>query len=158
MTEQTAPGLLSEAEMMAKTSSVKPDTGPAPVDELDVLFPQKRTWTVNGEEVIIKEFTFGQLPKAIKLVKGVGGLFAFYQSQGTLNTAEAIMHIVSEGGEDLIELLAFNLGKPREWFDGVPSDAGVEILVNFMLVNVSFFTSRVIPLLTGTLKSNSPGL
>lgn len=138
--------LLSEEELMQATRTVKEDTAhPVEVDEVDVLFAPQRVWEINGETIEVKEFTFGQLPKAIKLLKTVGHLFAIHSQQGTISSPEAIMQIVSEGGDDVIELLAFNVGKKREWFDTVPADTGIELLLHFLIINISFFTNRVLP-------------
>lgn len=140
--------ILSEEDVMKAAASVKAE--PKKMDEIDVLFPANKVFVVNGESIHIREFTFGELPKAINLVKGVGALFAHYNGLQLLNSVEAIMHIVGEGGEDLIELLAFNVKKPRAWFDTIPADVGVDMLMTFLHSNVSFFTNRVAPILMGT--------
>lgn len=137
--------MLSEEEVMKAASSVKQD--PAKADELEILFQGPIEFSVCGETLKIRPFSFGELPKVIALLRGVGGTFAHWHAAGKLNTLEALMDIVATGGENLIHTLALNVGKPREWFDTVPADEGINVLLEFLKLNLSFFTKRVVPLL-----------
>lgn len=139
--------MLSESEVMAAAASVKEE--PKVQDELEILFKEPKVYRIGDEEIKIRTFTFGELPRVIALLRGVGGTFAHYQAQGKLNSVEAIMDIVATGGENLIATLAINVGKPREWFDTLPADTGVELLFDFLKMNIGFFTKRVVPILQG---------
>ena len=136
--------LLSEEQLMSQLSTSAPEQK-ASVDELTVLYEQPKTFTINGQEVTVRPFKFGQLPQVLKLLRSVGGLFAHYQNQGKLNSMEAIIHIVGEAGDDLIKALVLNTGKPREFWDEIDSDEGLEIMIHFLIVNIGFFTKRVLP-------------
>lgn len=141
---------LSEAEVLAQAS-----TRPAEekkVDETEVLFSHTKTFNVNGQDVTIRHFSFGQLPTVIKLLKGVGGTFAYYKSQGTINSIEAMMDIISVGGENLIEALCLNTGKSRAFFDEISPEDGVTLMLEFLQMNIGFFTKRVVPVLQGQMK------
>lgn len=139
--------MLSESEVMAAAASVKAE--PVVQDELEILFKEPKVYRIGDEEVQIRTFTFGELPRVIALLRGVGGTFAHYQAQGKLNSTEAIMDIVATGGENLIATLAINVGRPREWFDTLPADTGIQILFDFLKMNIGFFTRRVVPILQG---------
>lgn len=139
---------LSEAEVLAQFSAVKADEAPK-VDEVEVLFESTKSFTVGKDTVTIRPFGFGELPQVISLLKGVGSHFAHYQAAGTLNTVESMMDIIAAGGENLIQALALNTGKPRSYFNTVAPDVGVQIMQDFLQMNIGFFTSRVLPVIKG---------
>ena len=147
----SSPEQLSESEILARSISSTPQEAPK-TDEIEVLFSNTKTFQINGESVTIKHFSFGQLPAVISLLKGVGGVFAHYKNAGTLNSVEAMMDIVSSGGENLIQALVLNTGKPRAFFDEVPPDEGVKLMLEFLQMNIGFFTNRVVPVLQGQMK------
>ena len=138
---------LSIEEVMAQAKQ----NAPAEVkqDELAVLFENTQTFTVSGEQVTIRPFSFGELPVVISLLKGVGSQFAYYQQKGTLNTVEGMMDVIAAGGENLIQALALNTGKPREFFNKISPEDGVRIMQDFLMMNISFFTQRVLPVIKG---------
>jgi len=143
--------ILSEEQLMAKMADTKPQEQPK-TDEVEVLFEQPKTFVLNGQEVTVKPFKFGQLPQVLKLLRSVGGLFALYQSQGKLNSMEAIIHIIGEAGDDLINALVLNTGMPRSFWDEIDSDEGLEVMIHFLIVNIGFFTKRVLPHLQAVMK------
>ena len=108
-------------------------------NDLEVLFPDGKVVVANGESIIIKPFTFGQIPKVVGTVKKLAGVVQGDQID--------VLDAIEKGGEDLLALAAFVVGKPREWFDGVPTDEGVELLKAIFEVNLDFFAKRVRPLL-----------
>ena len=63
-----------------------------------------------------------------------------------------MMDIVSSGGENLIQALVLNTGKPRAFFDNVSPDEGVKLMLEFLQMNIGFFTNRVVPVLQGQMK------
>lgn len=142
--------MLSEEQLMNSISKSAPEE--KKVDEVSVLFEEPKTFIINAQEVTVRPFKFGQLPQVLKLLRSVGGLFAHYQSQGKLNSMEAVMHIVGEAGDDLINALVLNTGKSREFWDNVDSDTGLEVMIHFLIVNIGFFTKRVLPHLQTAMK------
>ena len=121
-------------------------------NELEVLFPDGKVVVANGESIIIKPFTFGQIPKVVGTVKKLAGVVQGDQFD--------VLEAIEKGGDDLIALVAFVTGKPREWFDTVPTDEGVELLKAIFEVNLDFFAKRVRPLLPTFLlpsDESSPG-
>lgn len=114
-------------------------------EELQTLFPDESI-TVNGEELKIKPLTFGQLPKALKVMEKLGGLFV--QTFGKEDATQAdMLSFLAQGGDELLELICMGVGKPKSWFDNVPMDEGIQLSIKFVEVNSSFFTQRVLPLL-----------
>jgi hypothetical protein len=114
------------------------------MSDLNTLFPDVEL-TVQGEVLTIRPFTFGQLPKVLKLTKSFYNDIQpfFEESQG--NEAELTMKAMSVGGDDLIELIALGIKKPREWFDSLQIDDGIRVATAFLEVNLSFFAQRVLP-------------
>jgi hypothetical protein len=114
------------------------------MSDLQTIFPDAEL-TVQGEVLTIKPFTFGQLPKVLKLTKSfyseVQPLFEDLQG----NEAQLTMQVMAVGGDDLIELIALGIKKPREWFDTLQIDDGVRVATAFLEVNLSFFAQRVLP-------------
>lgn len=139
---------LSEAEVLARATS---NTESAPVieNEVEVLFESTKSYQIGNDTVTIRPFSFGELPIVISLLKGVGSQFAYYQSKGTLNTVEGMMDVIASGGENLIQALALNTGKERAYFDKISPEDGVKIMQDFLMMNIGFFTKRVLPAIKG---------
>lgn len=137
---------LNEDQLMESLKNSKP-AEEKKVDELDVMFEEPKSFQVGDETITIRPFKFGELPKVIALLRGVGGTFAHHQRAGSLNTVEAMMDIIAVGGEQLILTLALNTGKPREYFDSLDMDVGTQILIDFLGMNIGFFTNKVLPML-----------
>jgi len=139
---------LSIEEVMAKTKANAP-VAEVKQDEIAILFETTKSFDINGEQITIRPFSFGELPVVISLLKGVGSQFAYYQAKGTLNTVEGMMDVIAAGGENLIQALALNTGKPREFFNSISPEDGVRIMQDFLMMNLSFFTQRVLPVIKG---------
>ena len=116
-------------------------------DELNIVFPSMKQITVGTETVTLSPIKFGQLPRALLTVQRIGALLVQHVNDGTISTPAAILEIAALGGEDLIQLVALGLDKPRSWFDTLDTDTGLEILIGFVEVNLDFFTKRVLPML-----------
>ena len=140
--------MLTEQEVLAQANANKPQETPK-VDELEVLFESTKQYTINGEILTIRPFSFGELPIVISLLKGVGSHFAYHQQKGTVTSVEGIMDIISAGGENLIQALALNTSKPREFFNKISPEDGVRIMQDFLMMNIGFFTNRVLPVIKG---------
>jgi len=120
---------------------------------LDILFPEGKQVTISGEMVTVKPFTFGQFPKAAKLLQPVVALFS---ERGVLAVGAdglqvsdswpvVIVSVLADGGESVIDLCAFVSGKPREFFDTVSLDEGAELAKAVFEVNADFFKARILP-------------
>ena len=140
--------MLSEQEVLAQAKANQPIETPK-VDEVEVLFESTKSYTIIGEQITIRPFSFGELPIVISLLKGVGSQFAYYQQKGTLNTVEGMMDIIAAGGENLIQALALNTGKDRQFFNKISPEDGVKVMQDFLMMNIGFFMQRVLPAIKG---------
>lgn len=122
------------------------------MNEIQTLFPGKEITLSTGEVINIKPFTFGQLPKALKIGQKLGVLLADLYRQGKFedqtNVSSNLMVIVGEGGEDLLDLIGLGIGKPRAWFDELQGNDGITLTIAFLEVNIDFFTKKMMPQLS----------
>lgn len=116
-------------------------------DELTTVFPATKQIKIKDETITLTPIKFGQLPQALMIVQRIGSLIVEHGKAGTIAEPTAMLEIAALGGEDLIHLVAFGIGKEREYFNTLEQDEGLELLVGFIEVNLDFFTKRVLPLL-----------
>lgn len=123
------------------------------MSEIQTLFPGKEVTISTGETITIKPFTFGQLPKALKLSQKIGQSLASAYNDGKLTDSKqaitSAIECLADGGEEIIELVMLATGKPRTWFDTVPGEDTIDILNAFVEVNKDFFTQKIIPKVMG---------
>lgn len=120
------------------------------IKELEALFPEDvKVELSTGETITIKPLTFGQTLKALKFGKNLGSLII--EASQSENPRAEFMYVLAEGGEEVIDLLAFALNKDKSWFDVLPADDGVKLTAEFLGVNFDFFTNRVMPELMKTM-------
>lgn len=120
------------------------------MSDLKILFPAKEITLSSGEVIAVKPLTFGQLPKAVELTNKLGATLAALDPNSfndKQNLAQAMFQLLSLSAEDFVVLLAFVLKKPREWFDELPTQDGVQLSIAFLEVNIGFFTQHVRPVL-----------
>ncbi len=116
--------------------------------ELSVLSPDVTVTLSNGDEVLITPIKLGQLPKALKLASGLTELITKAipnDKSDTKMTVEGLMVLMGDGGDKILDLLAFGVGKERAYLDGLGTDDGILLLSEFIVVNHSFFTERIKP-------------
>ena len=58
---------------------------------------------------------------------------------------------MDDGGEPLMGLIAYAIGKERSWLDTIPVDTGITLAQKIYEVNADFFVARVMPQLTSKL-------
>lgn len=126
-------------------------------EEIQTLFPGKEVILSNGEVINMKPFTFGQLPKALKIGQKLGVMLADMYKQGKFedqsNVSSNLMVIIGEGGEDLLELIGLGIQKPRAWFDTLQGDDGITLTIAFLEVNIDFFTKKMMPQLSAAIQN-----
>lgn len=121
-------------------------------DQIQILFPEGKEIILKESVFIIKPFTFGQLPKVIKAITKASKTFEeIKMTQNTINPADALS-ILSESGDELVELLADILKVEKSFIEDLEMDEAVELITAFFEVNTDFFTKRVVPLLQKALK------
>jgi len=124
-------------------------------NDLEKLFATGQEVTAGGETITLKPFTFGQLPRAIKLLRpitdavGDAGIASF--DGGDFRLAAdwplRLPVLMDEAGEALVSFVAFAIGKPREWFDTLGADEGIALTKAAFEVNGDFFVKRIAPML-----------
>lgn len=118
---------------------------------IEVLFPEVEL-TIGGEVIKIKPFTFGELPKVMKVMSKVAIPAQAALNNGTISDIGSTIQIFAEGGDDLIAIMATNIGKPVSFINNLAQDEGIKLLKAFYEVNASFFKGSVLPLLKGAQK------
>ena len=125
--------------------------------DLETLFPGREI-TVGSETLTLQPFTFGQLPKAAKLLQPIStslsdtGVFSVGKVGGEVQFGLAsdwpmrIVDLLAAGGDGLIDFIAFAANKPREWVDKLGADDGVALTKALLEVNADFFVQRVLPM------------
>ncbi len=126
--------------------------------DLETLFPGREI-SAGGEKLTLQPFTFGQLPKAAKLLQPIStsmsdtGVFSVNNIGGEVQFGLApdwpvrIVDLLASGGDGLLDFIAFAANKPREWVDKLGADDGVALTKALMEVNADFFVRRVLPML-----------
>lgn len=120
--------------------------------DIETLFPDVEA-KAKGETLTLRPFTFGQFPKAIKLLRpitdavqdaGIAGMSAAGFSLAP-DWPLRLPQVMDEAGESVIEFVAFATGKPREWFDDLAADEGLALTKAVFEVNGDFFVRRIAP-------------
>ena len=118
-------------------------------NELTTLFPTGKEITISAENLTIKPFKFGELPKVFKIVQPMAAAFATLQAQRE-NPATAIAGLIATGGDHILDLMVIGSHKPREWIDNLDMDEGATLLTAILEVNADFFIRKVLPIVMDT--------
>lgn len=114
------------------------------MSDLNTIFPAVKVLNVGGEELTIRPFTFGQLPKVMavltKLSEPASKLYA-----GNIKDISLISELFASCGEDIIGLMALCLGKPVDFINNLSQDEGIALVTAFIEVNSDFFIQKVLP-------------
>ncbi len=99
--------------------------------------------TANGETLRIRPFAFSQLPEVTARLLP---LFSSLESEGeTINLDRLIVN----GGENLFQVLAMAIEKPREWIDELRGEQGYEeaksLIKAVYEANKGLFTKKLMP-------------
>ncbi|MEW6485792.1 MAG: hypothetical protein AB1423_14465 [Pseudomonadota bacterium] len=95
-------------------------------DDIKKLLPGKRITLTTKERVEIRPVPFGKLPA---FTESVAELFSKLRSVGLkLEEIEDWKVVLEVAAEETIRIMAFVIGKPREWFDEIDIADGLEIL------------------------------
>lgn len=116
-------------------------------NQLEILFPTGKEITIRELVYIIKPFKLGQIPKVLKSINPIINLFGQLVGQER-NKLEVITGILTNGGENILELIGLATNQPMEWVNDLELDEGIELLTGILEVNSDFFIKRVLPILT----------
>lgn len=106
--------------------------------DVQKIFPGKEI-TVAGEQIQVMPIKLGQLPKAMALMLKVG------TAVSSASGPEDIGVIIAEGGDELLDLIAVCVKKPRAWVDDLYPDDAAELISTFLEINKGFFVEKVLP-------------
>lgn len=107
--------------------------------ELEELQGGSQTITYNGEEIVIKPFTFGKLLKALKYLSVI-------VEDVEMLTRQNIITLIANNTEQVYGLLELGTGKSQEFFeDELPADVGFDIALAVWDVNQDFFSQKLGP-------------
>lgn len=93
-------------------------------------------------DIVVREFTFGQSPKAAKLIRLLQQC-----TKGENGDQVDMLEMLEKGGEHLMQLLALAAGKPRSFLDRLKFDEGLQLLGAVINVNQALISKKVLPLL-----------
>lgn len=112
--------------------------------ELAQLFPTGKEIRINDENLTIKPFKFGELPRVFKAIEPLTASLSkmFVEKQVDINS---IAQMIAEGGDSVIDLMVVGSKKPREWVAELEMDGGVDLLITIIEVNADFFIQKVLP-------------
>lgn len=95
-------------------------------DDIKKLLPGRRITLSTKERVEIRPVPFGKLPA---FTESVAELFSKISATGLkLEEIEDWKVVLEVAAEETIGIMAFVIGKPREWFDEIDIADGLEIL------------------------------
>ena len=116
-------------------------------DQLSILFPEGKEVTIRENVYCIKPFKLGELPKVLKAINPIVGVFAGL-AQKNANMLEVVTGILSEGGDNILQLMAIATKQPQEFIDELDLDEGIEVLTAVIEVNSDFFFKKALPKMT----------
>lgn len=96
--------------------------------------------TVQGEQIALTSFKFGQLPAITKHIANI--------TSSLHADAVDLPTLIAEGGEDILAILALAVGKPRAWFDTIEPDEGLQLLAAVIQLNSDMFVKKLQPVLS----------
>ncbi len=126
------------------------------MSDLDVLFPD-RDLAVGGKSLMLKPLSFGQLPRAAKLLQPIAkavnaaGLFALDAASGAIRMVGdwpmRLIDVTAESGDAVMAFLALATGEDPAWISALNTDDGVLLVRSVLEMNADFFVQRVLPVI-----------
>ena len=114
------------------------------MSDIQTIFPGKDI-QISGQTVTVKPFTFGQLPKVMKLMNKLSAPLQQAQARGESIDTSMLLDLLAEGSEDLISLISSSSGLSTQTINLLQPDEGIELLAAFLEVNGNFFVQKVLP-------------
>jgi len=113
-------------------------------EELQQLFPTGKEISIRDENLTIKPFKFGELPKVFKAIEPLSDALtnSLYAGEFSITT---IAKMIADGGDSVIDLMVIGSRKERGWITDLEMDEGVLLLTSIIEVNADFFTQKVLP-------------
>lgn len=115
------------------------------MSDLNIIYPEGLKLTLQGQEVTINKFKFGQLPKVMRAIKSVAGPALQAFQTGVEPNLELFMEAGAEASSDLMQLMAECIKKPVSFIEDLDPDEGIKLIGAFFEVNADFFIKKVLP-------------
>lgn len=102
-----------------------------------------------GEDIVLKPFSFGQLGP---VSQSLGVIADRLGPDGA-----GVGALMAAGGEELMHIVAFACGKPREWLDTIDDyDEGVALVNAVVELNKERFAKKLMPAILGLMAKLAP--
>ena len=124
------------------------------MSELNTLFPVGKQISIKDENLTLKPFKFGELPKVFKAIETLSGTIGVLMRDRNVNPA-SITTLIAEGGDGILELMVIGSKKDKSWIEDLEMDEGVDLLTAIIEVNADFFIQKVLPTLNKTLEKST---
>ena len=124
------------------------------MSELNQLFPAGKQICIRDENLTIKPFKFGELPKVFKAVETLSSTIGNLMSERNTSPS-TITALIADGGDGIFELMVIGSKKDKAWIEELEMDEGVELLTTIIEVNADFFIQKVLPTLNKTLEKST---
>ncbi len=108
-----------------------------PMSELDTLMPAPLELTIAGEMLQLTPLRVGQLPAFLRNVEPIVRELA--------SPSIDWLSLFGTHGDAVLNAIAIATGKPRDWLDGLTTDAAIELAARVIEVNADFFIRAVLP-------------
>lgn len=136
-------------------------------NDLNTLLPYNEI-ELGGEKMNLRPFLFGKWPEVISKAANIVNIVLDAVRENGDNVLDVsldvnnfrvspaafdlLLKLISEGGDNLYDILAISARKPRSWVDELEAEDGMKLLVGTFVVNKDFFTNRVAPLFPQNLR------
>jgi len=124
-------------------------------DSLEILLPEEQFIDVDGQKIFVSPYTFGKLPKVLRIIGRIQLALDAIQNGEGLNEVQ-ILQALGEHGEDIIALISLSTEVPVEDFEHIASDKGLELAIMTYKVNQSFFMKSLLPKIQEMFPSDLP--
>lgn len=115
------------------------------MSDLNIIYPEGIKLTLQGQEITVNKFKFGQLPKVMRAIKTIAGPALEAIQKGTEPNLELFLENGAEISADLMNLMGECIGKPTSFIESLDIDEGVRLISSFFEVNADFFIKKVLP-------------
>lgn len=105
------------------------------------LPPIPQQLTLAGEILEITPLRVGELPAFSRAITPISAAFSAEPDW---------VRLMSDNGDDLIEVLAIAARRPTHWVGGLALDEGIALAEAIFEANLDFFIHRVVPMIVGS--------
>ncbi len=120
--------------------------------ESEILFPQGKVVLVDGKEITISRMKLHQIIKGTGLLSGVFDIvFQLFQTEKM--NPKLIIELFTTDGDNMLEFISIAIGQDRKFVNELELDDAIDILVAILEVNMDFFVSKVMPMMSSRTES-----